>query len=108
VAIFEIVSFWDLEDTFSYFSFSQDPGSNLIDKFSELTYFYKLRNLRTLIGIATFPSSNPHNFMLLSNLKSEAIEISAYEAFLESAPQLTLQISIVLATGEIGKQEKSF
>lgn len=48
-------------------------------------------------------TSNPHNFALASKLKSSATDISATEAFLESAPQLILQIYIILKTEEISK-----
>ena len=48
-------------------------------------------------------TNNPHNFDLVSKMKSSATDISANEAILESAPQLILQIYIVLLTGEISK-----
>ena len=61
------------------------------------------RNAYIFIGLATMNTANPHNFPLVSQLKSSATDISAIEAFLESAPQLILQIYIILRTGEFSK-----
>jgi len=48
-------------------------------------------------------TTNPHNFMLISRLKSKATEISAKEALLEAAPQLILQLYILLSTGNMSE-----
>ena len=39
---------------------------------------------------------NPYNKLLVEEIKSEAKSASIYEAFLESAPQLIVQISFLL------------
>jgi len=44
-------------------------------------------------------TSNPLNFYLDGELKAIASEISLSEAFLESAPQMILQLYIFLRTG---------
>jgi len=44
-------------------------------------------------------TSNPLNSYLVSALKAKASEISLKEAFLESAPQMILQLYIFLRTG---------
>ncbi len=41
------------------------------------------------------------NSTLIFTMKKEALESGLFEAFLESAPQLILQLSIVLRTGNI-------
>ncbi len=46
---------------------------------------------------------NPHNFALVSKLVSSAEVISATEAFLESGPQLILQIYIIIVKQKISK-----
>jgi len=56
-------------------------------------------NLRIFFGLATMNTSNPLNSYLVSTLKAKASEISLSEAFLESAPQMVLQLYIFLRTG---------
>jgi len=48
-------------------------------------------------------TANPHNSILVSELELAGAEVSAHESLLESAPQLLLQIYIILETGKISK-----
>lgn len=53
--------------------------------------------------MATMDTTNPLNMGLVSKLKLKATEVSSIEAVLESAPQLMLQIHILLTTGKISE-----
>jgi hypothetical protein len=44
-------------------------------------------------------SSLPDNLLLIAKIKQKAMGSGLFEAFLESAPQLILQCSIILRTG---------
>jgi len=48
-------------------------------------------------------SQHSINSSLVSKIKSEALPSSLFEAFLEAAPQLIFQLSLVLRTGYISK-----
>jgi len=50
-------------------------------------------------------TSNPLNSYLVGALKSKASEISLTEAFLESAPQMILQLYIFLRTGTMSMKK---
>jgi len=45
----------------------------------------------------------PINLTLVSKIKREAVMFGLYEAFLESAPQLILQMFIILRRGYLSK-----
>lgn len=70
--------------------------------FSEL-FMSDFRLFQTLIALSSMDTQLPVNFPLISKLKSEAVSLGHYEAFLESAPQFVLQVSIVLWTGYASK-----
>jgi len=53
-------------------------------------------------------TKNPLNAQLISSMKSKATEISVREAFLESLPQLILQLYIFTVTGIMGIDLKSY
>jgi hypothetical protein len=57
------------------------------------------RNIRHLIGLGLMDTNLPENAMLVTKIKQEALGSGLFEAFLESAPQLILQCSIILRTG---------
>ncbi len=67
----------------------------------EIKFIIYCRNLWILKEIVAQDEQN--NEKELIKLKLSAIDISAKEAFFESAPQLMLQIYIVLTDGDIGK-----
>jgi hypothetical protein len=46
------------------------------------------------------------NNALVSRIKSEALPLGLFEAFLEAAPQLIFQLSLVLRRGFISKSWK--
>jgi hypothetical protein len=52
-----------------------------------------------MVALATMETQMTLNFSEVNRIKQEAVVFGLREAFLESAPQLILQISIVLRTG---------
>jgi hypothetical protein len=64
-----------------------------------LVTFHYFRNLRLFVSLLTTDTQLPGNSILVSKIQKEATGSSLLEAFLESAPQLILQLSIILRTG---------
>ena len=61
------------------------------------------RNLRSAVALLLIDTSLEKNSSLILRVKQEALGAATFEAFLEAAPQLILQLSIVLRTGNISK-----
>jgi hypothetical protein len=61
------------------------------------------RNLRSAVALLLIDTSLEKHVSLILRVKQEALGAATFEAFLESAPQLILQLSIVLRTGNISK-----
>ena len=53
-----------------------------------------------MVGLALMDTSLPQNSQLVFKMKKEALDSGLFEAFLESAPQMILQCSIALRTGQ--------
>jgi len=56
-----------------------------------------------MVGLLLTDTSLPQNAKLIFEMKKEALVSGLFEAFLESAPQMLLQCSIVLRTGVTSK-----
>ncbi len=67
------------------------------------TVLHNYRKLRLLIGLALLDTSLSHNYNALVKIKREAFGSGLFEAFLESVPQLVLQCSIIMRTGNTSK-----
>jgi hypothetical protein len=65
---------------------------------------FAFRNMRLFFSLFLMDTQLPSNCHLVAEIKSEAVSYGLYEAFLESAPQLILQLSIVLRSGFISKK----
>ena len=61
------------------------------------------RNIQLLIGLGLMDTNLPENGLLVTKIKQQALGSGLFEAFLESAPQLILQSSIILRTGVTSK-----
>ncbi len=61
------------------------------------------RNLRLFLSLLMMETQLPINLTLVNKIKREAVMFGLYEAFLESAPQLILQMSIILRRGYLSK-----
>ena len=62
-----------------------------------------LRNLQHSVAILLLEPNLMSNQWIIQEIQLKILQSSLFEAFLESAPQLILQISIVLRTGLISK-----
>ena len=61
------------------------------------------RNLRLMVALLFTDTSLQQNFHNVRSIKTESLESGLLEAFMESAPQFILQLSIVIRTGIISK-----
>ena len=68
-------------------------------------YLQLCRNLRLFISLLCMDTQLSINNSLVSKIKSEALPFGLFEAFLEAAPQLIFQLSLVLRTGYICKYQ---
>jgi hypothetical protein len=59
--------------------------------------------LRLAFALLLIDTSLEKNSTLILRIRHEALGAATFEAFLEAAPQLILQSSIVLRTGNISK-----
>jgi hypothetical protein len=64
---------------------------------------YFFRNLRSAFALLLIDTSLEKNSSLILKVKHGILGAANFEAFLEAAPQLILQSSIVLRTGNISK-----
>ncbi len=69
----------------------------MANEFSKIDIFS--RNFQLFVALLLTDTSLPQNASLITRIKSEALESGIYEGFLESAPQLIFQGSIILRTG---------
>ena len=63
------------------------------------------RNIRLFFALLLTDTSLPENSKFVLKIKQEALGAGLFEAILESAPQLILQSSIVLRTGNISEYD---
>ena len=66
-------------------------------------WLFSFRNLRAFFGLFFLDTTNPRNYSTMMAIKKEVWTSSAYEAFLESAPQFVLQCSIIVRTGVVSE-----
>jgi hypothetical protein len=59
--------------------------------------------LRSAFALLLIDTSLEKNSTLILRIRQEALGAATFEAFLEAAPQLILQLSIVLRTGNISE-----
>lgn len=59
--------------------------------------------MRYFIGLALMDTSLPDNAHLITAIKRDAIRARILDAFLTSAPQFILQLTIILRTGKYGE-----
>ena len=62
-----------------------------------------IRNLRAFFALLMLDTSLLSNYNTMMIIKKEALNTKNLEAFLESAPQIILQGSIIIRTGNISK-----
>ena len=60
----------------------------------ELPFCNVIKKLQYFLQLCFLDSTCPHNFALISEVKRLSLSASAYEAFLESVPQLWIQLTI--------------
>jgi hypothetical protein len=61
------------------------------------------RNLQLFSSLVCMDTQLSINHDLVSSIKTEALSLGLYEAFLEAAPQFIFQLSTVLRMGYISK-----
>ena len=64
-------------------------------------FWIVFRNLKSFFALLLMDTSLPQNESLIIRIKRETVGSGLFEAFLESAPQLILQCSIILRTGNL-------
>ena len=65
--------------------------------------FINFRNLRYSIQLALLRTNLPSNHNTIQNIHKEVLNSALFESFLESAPQLVLQCTILIKTGRTSK-----
>jgi hypothetical protein len=53
------------------------------------------RKLQYFLKLCFMDTDNPHNFLMIDEIRRQAMASSLKEAYLESAPQMILQIFLV-------------
>jgi len=82
-------------------TFKLSVAEQIVDIVNKITFFF--RNLRSFIALYLTDTSLHQNADVIRSINEEALGSGLFEAFLESAPQLILQCSIILRTGNTCK-----
>ena len=69
----------------------------LVEFIFELPFCNIVKKLQYFLQLCFLDSTCPHNFALVSEIHRQAISASVYEAFLESVPQVMLQVFFMLS-----------